>query len=135
MDSTAYVYLKEDIMPDIDEWREQFANVANGSYVMRGIEMTLKGIVTESFGLLTLTGNDPRPDVVLSPLQAPDKIQWDIATRASQPMSDDEKTAYARLSAELNGKSAGTMVEVTGPVKKNDAEFFLEVRKFQVHRG
>jgi galactose oxidase len=129
-DSTAFVYLREDTLPDIDEWREQFARVANGSYVMRGIEMTLKGVVTESFGLLTLVGSDSRPDVVLAPLQAPDKIQWDIATRASRPMSDDEKTAYARLSAELHGKSAATAVEVTGPVKKNDAEFFLEVRNF-----
>jgi hypothetical protein len=132
IDSTAYVYLKEEILPDIDEWREQFANVANGSYVMRGIEMTLKGIVTESFGLLTLTGNDSRPDVVLAPLQAPDKIQWDITTRASWPMSEEEKTAYERLSAELKGKPAATELEVTGPVKKNDAAFFLEVRNFRV---
>jgi galactose oxidase len=131
-DSTAFIYLQEDTLPDIDEWRAQFAKVANGSYVMRGIEMTLKGVVTESFGLRTLLGNDSRPDVALAPLQAPDKIQWDIATRASRPISDDEKTAYTRLSQELNDQPAGREVEVTGPVKMNDAEFFLEVRNFQV---
>jgi hypothetical protein len=134
-DSTAFVYLKEDTLPDIDAWREQFTKVANGSYVLRGIEMTLKGAVTESFGLLTLPSSDSRPDVVLAPLQALDKIQWDTATGANQAMTDDEGFAYARLSAELNGKSVGSEVEITGPIKKNDGEFFLEVRSFQLVRA
>jgi hypothetical protein len=47
-------------------------------------------------------------------------------------MSEEEKTAYERLSAELKGKPAATELEVTGPVKKNDAAFFLEVRNFRV---
>jgi hypothetical protein len=50
-------------------------------------------------------------------------------------MSGDEKIAYARLSAELNSKSVGTEVEVTGPLKKNGSEFFLEVRNVQMHHA
>src|SRR5581483_10825843 len=40
-DSTAFVYLQRDTPPDLDAWREEFARIANGSYIMRGIEMTL----------------------------------------------------------------------------------------------
>jgi hypothetical protein len=133
MDSTAFVYLKDDILPDIDLWRDEFAKVANGSYVLRGIEMTLEGAVTETTGLLTLAGNETRPEVVLAPLQAPDKIQWDIATRANRSMSHDEETAYERLSAQVKGNAPGTNVEVIGPLKKNGKEFFLEVRDFAVN--
>jgi hypothetical protein len=133
MDSTAFVYLKDDILPDIDVWRDEFAKVANGSYVLRGIEMTLEGAVTETADLLTLAGNETRPEVVLAPLQAPDKIQWDIATRANRPMSHDEETAYERLSAQVKSAAPGTNVEVIGPLKKNGKELFLEVRDFAVN--
>ena len=130
-DSTAFVYLKDDVLPNINAWRDQFADVANGSYVMRGIEMTLEGKVTAHFGLLTLLGNDTRPDVVLAPLQGPDKVQWDFTTRSNKPMTAEEASAYARLSATLATQPNGTQVQVTGPLKKNGTEFFLEVREFK----
>jgi hypothetical protein len=88
--------------------------------------------VTDHFGLLTLVGNKTRPDLVLAPLQGPDKIQWDFTTRSNQPMTDEEASAYTRLSAKLATQSNGTQVQVTGPLKKNGSEFFLEVRKFKV---
>jgi len=94
--------------------------------------MTLEGAVTEATGLLTLAGNETRPELALAPLQAPDKIQWDIATRVNRPMSHDEETAYERLSAQLQGTAPGRNVEVIGPLKKNGKEFFLEVRDFSV---
>jgi hypothetical protein len=47
-------------------------------------------------------------------------------------MSVDEESAYERLSKKLDRKPVGTEVEVTGAVKKNDLEFFLEVRTFQM---
>jgi hypothetical protein len=131
-DSTAFVYLKNDVLPDIDAWRDQFADVANGSYIMRGIEMTLKGKVTHHFGLLTLVGDKTRPDLVLAPLQGPDKVQWDFTMRSNQPMTAEEASAYARLSTKLAPQSNGSQVQVTGPLKKNGAEFFLEVREFKI---
>jgi len=131
-DSTAFVYLKDEVLPEIDAWRDQFAEVANGSYIMRGIEMTLVGEVTDNFGLLTLVGNKTRPDLVLAPLQGPDKIQWDFTTRSNQPMTAEEASAYTRLSAQLATQSSGTQVQVTGALKKNGSEFFLEVREFKV---
>ena len=130
-DSTAFVYLKDDVLPNISAWRDQFADVANGSYVMRGIEMTLEGKVTDHFGLLTLLGNATRPDLVLAPLQASDKVQWDFTTRSNKPMTAEEASAYARLSAKLATQPNGAQVQVTGPLKKNGTQFFLEVREFK----
>lgn len=120
------------MLPNIDSWRREFARAANGSFLLRGIEMTLQGKVTKYLGLLTLLGNATRPNVVLGPLQAPDKVQWDAVARANQPMTADEAIAYARVSAQLAGKPDGTQVQVTGPLKRNGAEFFLEVRGFKV---
>jgi hypothetical protein len=131
-DSIAFVYLRQDTLPNLDAWRDQFASVANGSYVLRGIEMTLSGTVTEHLARLALGGTATRPELVLAPLQAADKVQWDFARRTSKPMSDEEVNAFARLSATLAANPAGTTVRVTGPLKKDGADFFLEVREFGV---
>jgi glycosidase len=131
-DSTAFLYLKEDLLPNIDTWRREFARAANGSFLLRGIEITLQGKVTSHVGLLTLLGDDTRPNLALAPLQAADKVQWDSRTRSTQPMTADEAGAYARLSAKLATQSNGTQVQVTGPLKKHGTEFFLEVREFKV---
>jgi hypothetical protein len=95
---------------------------------LRGIELTVDGTVTENNGLLTLAGNATRPELVLAPLQGPDKVQWDINTRENWSMTPAEETAYERLSAKLAAATAGASVEVVGPLKKNGNEFYLEVR-------
>lgn len=130
--SIVFVYLKQDTLPDLDLWRDEFAKVINGSYTMRGIEITLSGLVTEELAKLTLTGTETRPEVVLSPLQAADKIQWDIRTRAAKPMSKQEASAFDELSAALVDHPEGAKVQVTGTLKKHGADFFLEVREFEV---
>jgi galactose oxidase len=130
--SIAFVYLQRDILPDLDVWRDQFAKIVNGTYIMRGIEMTLSGLVTEQLARLTLTGTATRPGLVLAPLHAADKIQWDIRTRATRPMTVQEASAFTRLSAALEARPAGATVQVTGPLKKKGADFFLEVREFEV---
>jgi hypothetical protein len=129
-DSTAFLYLTEDSLPDLDLWRKQFASSANESYTLRGIELTLRSNVTETNGLLTLSGNETRPAVTLAPLQASDKVQWDIHTRESWPMTPDEATAYERLSAQLLNAPIDVTIEVVGPLKKNGEDFYIEVREF-----
>jgi hypothetical protein len=47
-------------------------------------------------------------------------------------MTAEEASAYTRLSAKLATQSSGTQVQVTGALKKNGSEFFLEVREFKV---
>jgi len=90
-DSVAFVYLKQDILPDIDVWRSEFESTANGSYVMRGIEMTLSGLVTKkTLGAeeqLTLAGTTTRPELVLEPFRASSQIAKSGGTRRRRPQS------------------------------------------------
>ena len=75
------VFLKDDRLPDLDLWRREFAHIANASYSLRGIEMTLSGAVEQTDGQLRLVGNANRPSVLLAPLEASNKVQWDFATK------------------------------------------------------
>lgn len=132
-DSIAFVYLQREILPDLDVWRDEFAKVINGTYLIRGLEMTLTGSVVGHLTTLTLSGTDGRPNILLAPLQAADKVQWDIKTRESWPLSADEANAYSQLSDALAGRTSGVQVQVTGPLKKNGTGFFLEVRTFVIN--
>jgi hypothetical protein len=136
-DSVAYVYLREDILPDIDFWRSQLQKIDGGTYEMRGIEMTLTGVVTMKEGSpnkqLTLAGTSTRPNLDLAPFQADSKIEWDRVTKAPKPMSDDEAGAHAQLLKILAEHPLGLTLEVTGRLQKHDADkFSLDVRNFVV---
>ena len=48
--STATVFLVDDRLPDLDLWRREFAQVANASYSLRGVEVTLTGPSSRSVG-------------------------------------------------------------------------------------
>ncbi|KAK3073193.1 hypothetical protein LTR53_005432 [Teratosphaeriaceae sp. CCFEE 6253] len=138
--SLAFVYLKEDILPDIDVWRNEFADKANGSYGMRGIEMTLSGVVTKK-GVgaeehLTLAGVSTRPEVTLAPYQASSQIEWDMTAQAPRPVTEQEAGAYALLSSVIADHPAGVKVQVTGRLQKHDTNAFsLDVRAFQQKEG
>jgi Domain of unknown function (DUF1929) len=130
-DSTAYVYLKHSGLPDLDVWPAEFARMANGTHVFRGVEVTVTGVVSASpSGSLSMEGNDSRPPVLLSPIEAADKIQWDTTKRAPQPLEPLEQSAFSRLLAEVEAARGSVEATITGPLKKNDNDFYLEVRKF-----
>jgi hypothetical protein len=122
--------MKDDVLPDIDVWREEFAGVVNGSYLLRGIEMTLEGSIKESNGLLTLMGAGARPSVVLAPLDAVDKVQWNLETHSNWPVLPDEQIAYWQLTKLMQSPKPPNTVKVTGPLMKNENGFFMEVRQF-----
>jgi len=128
-DSVAYVYLKDHGLPDLEQWPEQFA-AANGSYVFRGVEVTLDGNVAEKDGELFLEGNNDRPPVLLAPLQANARIQWDHKSGVRKPREDDEQLAYAHLATEKKTAATTFGVTVIGPLSKTDDGFVLQVRKF-----
>jgi galactose oxidase len=129
--STASVFLSDDRLPDLDVWRREFARVANASYSIRGIEVTLSGTIEQANGLLRLIGNETRPSVLLAPLDAANKVQWDFGTKANVPLQPEEATAYARLQQRLSdAKRSAGQVTVTGPLLKNESGFYLEVRTF-----
>jgi hypothetical protein len=135
--SLAFVYLHQDILPDIDKWRSEFEKTANRSYHMRGIEMTLTGVVTKKHAgsreQLTMAGTSARPEVVLTPFQASSNIKWDEIAQAPKPISDPEAGEYARLSALLADHAAEVTVKATGPLQKHGAnKFSLDIREFKV---
>jgi hypothetical protein len=55
-DSTAEVFLQDERLPALDQWSEQFRRIVNGTYEMRGVEVTLQGGLEERGGKLFLTG-------------------------------------------------------------------------------
>jgi hypothetical protein len=131
-DSTAYLYLKHNGLPDLDAWPQQFAHVANGTHFFRGVEVTLDGTVEIlAPNTLVMEGDDVRPPILLQPIEAADKIEWDAAKQSPQPLEPDEKDAYLRLRLKITGAAGVLEATVTGPLKKVGDAFVLEVRKFE----
>jgi hypothetical protein len=102
---------------------------------MRGIEMTLSGVVgRKRFGTdeqLILAGTSIRPEVSLAPFQAASKLELDKATKAPGAVSDTEVGAYARLSAAVADHAPPAKVQVTGRLHKHGAhQFSIDVREF-----
>ena len=129
--STATVFLDDDRLPDLDIWRGEFASIANASYSLRGIEMTLAGPVEQLTSELTLKGSASRPSVLLAPLKAEHKIQWDFITKSNWPLEPGEAMAHAKLRQRLQDKSPPHTITVTGPILKTQSGFVLEVRAFE----
>lgn len=92
--------------------------------------MTLTGSVERSRGQLMLADNASWPSVLLGPLEATNKVQWNFATKSNWPLEADEETAYTRLQQKLMGAAGPSSVTVTGTLLKNEHGFLLEVRTF-----
>ena len=130
-DSTAYVYLQHPGLPDIDVWPAQFASIANGIHLFRGVEITVGGqIQVQDGGSLLMKGNDVRPPLLLQPIQESDKIQWDAATMSLKPVTALERGAYQELRETVRRGGDSLRVTITGPLKKSDREYVLEVRQW-----
>jgi galactose oxidase len=130
-DSVAFVYLEQDTLPDIDQWRAELGKIVNGTYFMRGLEMILSGVVKAvNAKSLTLSGSLTRPDLPLAPLRASNKVQWDNVAKAPHPTTDTESGAFERLQKEVAARPDSTF-KVTGVLLKQGAgQFILEVRDF-----
>ena len=136
-DCLAFVYLHQDILPDVDRWRTEFEGVVHKGYTMRGIEMTICGAVTKENSTtekqLTLAGTSTRPSLLLMPFQATSQLKWDIKANAPRPITDAEVDAYKRLVAALADHPAEVTVQVTGTLQKHgDGKFSIDVRKFVI---
>ncbi|KAK5652039.1 hypothetical protein OQA88_10942 [Cercophora sp. LCS_1] len=132
-DSVAHVYLEQDNLPDLNKWRKEFAKTVNTSYEMRGIELTLSGVVSLKQDKLTLAGTSTRQELVLAPFTEASQIKWDVVAKAARPVSEGEAAAYERLADALAKHAAEAKVEVTGTLQKGEAgSFSLDVRDFKV---
>lgn len=137
-DAVAFVYLQQDILPDINNWRSEFEQYANKDYDVRGIEMTLSGEVTKqqssSGEQLTLASTSTRPQVTLAPFTETSQLKWDTKAKAPKPILDAETEAYKKLFATVADHPTGLTVQVTGTLQKLDANggFSLDVRHFEL---
>jgi hypothetical protein len=106
-------------LPDLDAWPKQFAHVANGTHFFLGVEVTLNGALEIQGGTSPfLEGDDVRPPILLQPIEAADKVEWDAAKQSPQHLDPDERDAYQRLRAKVSGVGGALDMTVTGPLKK-----------------
>jgi hypothetical protein len=129
-DSTAYAYLQDDGLPDIAAWPAQFVVIVNGIYKFRGVEISIEVPIQANVGsTLSIPTNGTRPPLILQPIQAADKIQWDLETGLLKPL---EQSAFVRLQDLLRNAPGSLEVTVTGPLRQSTDGIVLEVRQFSV---
>ncbi len=123
--STATLVLGDDGLPPLDRWQEQFARVVNGSYRLRGAEVTLTGRVAVRGGVfqLDVTGAEPLP---LVPIRHEDGVRLDRRRGGPEALRPAELGAYEGL---LMAARAGGEQTVTGPLRMFGDRFELAVRE------
>lgn len=130
--STATVFVTGGRLPDLETWRAQLHAVADESYRLRGIEISLTGELRRRTERLDLAAAGLV--IRLGPLNPADIVQWDPQQRAPRPASNAEMTAYARLSVDPGALSEDVPLTVTGPLRRIGAETTLEVREWKSAR-
>jgi hypothetical protein len=125
--STATLYLEDDRLPALDHWDDQFRRMVRQSYVLRGVEVTVKGTIQTRDGGLVLADEGHRPPVKLAPLDPGGKIQWDPAAGGPQAAEPGETAAYDTL-ARSSEAAGGRPLTVTGPLHQTGAGYRLQVR-------
>ncbi|KAM3077806.1 hypothetical protein ACMFMG_007128 [Clarireedia jacksonii] len=129
--SVAFVYLHDDILPDINVWREELFEVDGGTYTLRGIEMTLTGVVNNNGSKLTLSGTSTRPEVVLNQFKADSKLEWDNVAKVPKPLTNAESSAYYRLYQTVVSHPEGLSLQVTGRLQMDENnKYSLDVKSF-----
>jgi galactose oxidase len=128
-DSTAEVFLEDERLPALDRWDKQFRSIVNGTYELRGVEVTVQGVTEKREEKLFLAGSGQRQEVQLVPL-ATDKIQRNRAAGAPNLPEESEVRAYDDLA--VRDLADGQQITVTGPLKQTDAGYQLHVRLWDV---
>lgn len=131
-DSVATLYLDDERLPALPQWREQFSRLVNGRYELRGVEVTLEGRIHADRGMLYLSAANRRPRVRLTALDPAGKIQWDRNTGAPPPLTSDEEHAFRDVTTTARQGPNGAHVRVTGPLERDVEEFVLHVRRWHV---
>jgi galactose oxidase len=132
-DSTGFVYLKDAGLPDIEAWPNEFAKIANAVHRIRGVEISVNGLVRDLGGAaVIIQGDGPRPSMLLQPIEPGDKIQWNAANASPQPLTPDEQKAYESLEGKVKDRGGSLQATVTGPLQKSGQGYILKVRLFLI---
>jgi hypothetical protein len=132
--STATVYLEDERLPALDHWDDQFRRMVHQNYELRGVEVTLTGIIETRNDVFVLVGEGRRPSVQLVPLDPGGKIQWDPATRGPQAAEPGEAGAYDTLTRSA-GAAGARPLTITGPLHQTQAGYRLQVRLVELVRS
>ena len=115
---------------DRSQWDEQFRKVVNGSYDLRGVEVTVVGTVASGEAGLAVIVDETSLTVSLEPIAAADKIQWNREVGQPAALTVEEASAYEQLSAATDDGSHAQRITVTGPLNQVDSGYTLKVRSF-----
>jgi hypothetical protein len=69
--------------------------------------------------------------LLLRPMEPADKIQWDPTKKSPKPLDSLEQDAYQTLREKVENAGGSLRAAVTGPLKKVDGAFVLEVRRIE----
>jgi hypothetical protein len=127
-DSTAELFLDDARLPPIDVWEQQFRSIVNGTYELRGVEVTLRGSLESRDGELSLAAADGRPAVRLLALPAERRIQWNHQAQMRKPLEPDEAHAFEILQTWQSGGAPG-VATLIGPLSQEPLGYTLFVRQ------
>ena len=126
---TATIRINGDGLPDPDTWASQFKSRVDQAYLFRGVEVTVQGTLQGEGENLTLRVPGVDQPIRLLPLN--NKLQWNFKKSAARQPEPDERDALKQLANRRNeDKEATYQVQVTGPLKKGDKGYVVEVREF-----
>lgn len=127
---TGEVYLrKHNGIPNLKLWRAQFKHLTNGSYTLRGVEVTLSGTIQINKGTARLSLANGERKVLLAPLTKSNKIQWNPPSSREESVSEAEKNSLT----ELLNVASNKLLDITGPLGGSEEEPVIYVRNFKLH--
>ena len=94
-----------------------------------GMEAVIEGTIIERKGAFCLAVSHSKEILPLAELTR--KVQWDVAGNKAAALTDEEKSAFARL--KMQKWNSKMPVRITGAITQKDAKspVVLEVRSFQ----
>jgi hypothetical protein len=124
---TAEVVMRAGRLPDPQRFARAVGSVG-APFTLRGIEVTVEGVLVEEGGRLAL--RIPATGQVLELVALGHKVQWDRRHEREQPATAEERAAYERLRAE--GRQQPRRIQVVGPLVAADEQTppVLEVRQY-----
>jgi len=125
---TADVQMKDGRLPELKSWARTFRDHVGEAFVLRGVEVTVDGVLAEDDGRLGLRVSGG--DAVLRLAALEGKVQWDVAGKREEPASEAERDAYKNLGVTWKGKPR--RVRLTGPLREADkgGVLILHVREY-----